>query len=132
MKKTFLRTLLAGGILTLCYGALRGGFAAGSLTRALFIWSDGFAMMGVLLVLSAGAIALNRKGFLDIFSYALFQAGFLLLRKKSEEYVNYHDFKLLKNRSTYPLLPVVLTGSAFMAIGGILTWLYYRSMASAL
>ena len=127
MKKTFLRALLAGTALAGCYVLLRGGLRAKNAANLLFFWADGTSMAGILLILAAGAMALSRKGLLDIFAYALFQARFLLLRRKSEEYMGYHDFKLLREHGKAPLLAVVLAGIAFLAVGGVLTLLFYRT-----
>lgn len=127
MKKTFLRALLVGAALAGCYVLLRGGLRAKNAANLLFFWADGTSVTGMLLILAAGAMALSRKGMLDIFAYALFQAKFLLLRRKSEEYVSYHDFKLLREHGKAPLLAVVLAGAVFFAVGGVLTLLFYQA-----
>lgn len=123
MKKTFLGALLAGTVLTGCCVALQGGLAGRNM---LISWTDGTSAAGMLLLLAAGVMALNRKGMLDIFAYALFQARYLLLRRKSEEYMSYHDFKLLRERANTPVLAVVLAGVLFLIAGIILTMIYCR------
>lgn len=87
---------------------------------------DGVSIAGVLVLLCTGGFWLDRKGILDFAAYALYQARYLLSRKRStqERLTNYSDFKQLRQHGTKPLWPWASVGIAFLATGVLLAVAY--------
>lgn len=116
---------LFGAALVLLYAIPKGGLRQSG-ARLLLIWGDGITMAGVILLLCAGAFALDRKGVWDFAAYALYQARYLLSRKRAgqEHLTSFSDFKRLRSRGTKPLWPWISIGAAFLATGVLLAVSY--------
>ena len=117
--------ILFGVAVTLLYTLPKGAFSQPG-AKGLLLWGDGVSIAGVLVLLCTGGFWLDRKGMLDFAAYALYQARYLLSRKRStqERLTNYSDFKQLRQRGTKPLWPWASVGIAFLAAGVLLAVAY--------
>lgn len=123
----FLRSLVCALGFSLLYAVPRGSLQPQAATGFL-LWSDALSMSGVLVLLLAGAFRLDRCGTWDWLLYALYQARFLLRRETDQSYTNFSDYKRLRERSTTPLWPWILTGLLWLSGGLLLGMLYYRAL----
>ena len=121
-RKSFRNYSLGGCLLLLIFEIIRGGFTAAGINQGLLLWSDGFTVSGILLLFLIAGKLLNRGGYLDWAAYFLFQAKFLLRRMKPEEYVNFYDFRKLREHKGGPLTMGITTALLFLITGTALAF----------
>jgi hypothetical protein len=121
----FLRYLLGCIALVLMYVGLRKGFSAENAAGLMQIWGDAFVITSVVMLEVVGVSWLNRHGYIDWVGYSLELSRYLLGRKKSDEsFVNYYDYKTLRERNMTPLWPGIMVAVIWFLLGLILSLLF--------
>lgn len=127
-RPVFLRSLLCALGFSLLYALPRGALRVQSAAAGFLIWSDALSISGILVLLLAGALRLDRFGVWDWFLYTLYQARFLLRRETDQSFTNYDDYRRFRERSSAPLWPWPLTGLLWVGGGLVLGVLYYWAL----
>ncbi|MHB8127789.1 MAG: hypothetical protein ACYDEX_02135 [Mobilitalea sp.] len=122
----FRRYLLGGMALMLLYAILHKGFSQVHLEETIQIWGDTFVISSVILLEVVGISWLNQHAYIDWVGYSMNLSRFLLSRRKGEEsFVNYYDYKSLRERNMRPLWPGIVVSVILFLLGIILSALFF-------
>lgn len=120
-----LRYLIGSMVLVLLYVGLHRGFSIWNSVVLIQIWGDAFVITSVVVLEVVGISWLNRHGYIDWVGYSLELSRFLLRQNKSDKsFVNYYDYKMLRERNAAPLWPGVLSAFVLLMIGIVLSIVY--------
>ena len=121
---TFRRYLLGCMALVLLYAVLHQGFSPMNIAGIMRIWGDAFVISSVILLEITGVLWLDRSGYADWIAYSLHLSRFLLSHKKDESFVNYYDYKSLREHNIRLLWPGIVTAFICFLLGVILSTLF--------
>lgn len=125
LLRSFRNYSVGGAALVFSYAILHHGFSSASISDTVLIWGDAFTISGVFLFLIVGALALYQKGYLDWVAYGLYLSRFLLLHRRNAEYVNFYDYKKMRNQPHTMYWPGLLTATFFFLLGLGLSMLFF-------
>ncbi len=121
---TVVGLLIGAGVM-----AIQGFGEAADMDRRMVILCDAFTIPGILLIMAAGLVFVSNNGALDAMGFLLSRLASVFIPgiAASQKHERYGDYVARKREKGgikgYSFLPI--TGAVFLAVGVILTVIYY-------
>lgn len=116
IKKSIISSLAVGSILFLAFILIRRGLKHPTQT----LCSDGFIVVGMLLLLYTFFRLVSRTGFFDWIYYFIYTIKHALDRSGTG-FMNYYDYISTLEHEDNPLWGIVVSGCFFIALGIVIS-----------
>ncbi len=127
-KEHFLRigrnSLIGAVLIMALYAWVHDGFRPSSFASLFLTWADSITISGIMMLIITATVKLGRiGGFWDWASYSLYRAH-CRFENEEPEHTNYAEYCETKERSDWPLIPLLGISLAFFCAGCLLSALY--------
>ena len=122
--KKYLIAITCGLLLTCWVLYIKDIFAQTELTMIFHILTDAFFVPGILIVCAGGLVFVSNEGAFDGVTFAMTSFFDVFRKKKKNKFTTYYDYKQSKGDRDRSFGFLLITGSVFLAISGIMLLLY--------
>lgn len=126
--KKYLITLGIGLLLAFGVAYSKDIFAQTELAKIFHILTDSFFVSAVLIMGMGGLTFVSNEGAFDGLTYALSSFADIFRKEKKNKFNTYYDYKQSKGNRDRSFGFLLICGLVFMAITGIMLWLYYKNI----